>query len=61
MSLPKELVETVVCPRCKGRLDVSADDGAFACKACSLVYPVVEGTPNFIITEARTQDGATRS
>lgn len=53
MSLPKELLEIVVCPRCKGKLEVAADESTFTCRACKLVYAVEEGIPNFLVEEAR--------
>jgi uncharacterized protein len=53
VSLPKELLEIVVCPRCKGPLTLQEDEAAFTCSACRLVYAVVDGIPNFLIEEAR--------
>jgi ubiquinone/menaquinone biosynthesis C-methylase UbiE/uncharacterized protein YbaR (Trm112 family) len=36
---------TFVCPRCKGALAGSAE--AYTCAACSLVFPIVCGIPDF--------------
>jgi len=52
VPIPKELVEIVVCPRCKGPLALKEDESAFSCAACRLVYAVVDGIPNFLIEEA---------
>lgn len=35
----------LVCPRCRGAVDASAD--AFRCAPCGAVYPVVAGIPDF--------------
>lgn len=52
-----ELLAILVCPRCKGELDVRrAPDGAeqsLDCAACALSYPVEDGIPVMLIEEAR--------
>ena len=57
MPVPKELVEIVVCPRCKGQLEMRAAGSpggeAFVCKPCKLVFEVVDDIPNFLIEEAK--------
>jgi uncharacterized protein YbaR (Trm112 family) len=45
------LLESFVCPRCKGVLVIDAD--AVRCDACRLIYPVVDGIPVLLIEEAR--------
>jgi len=52
MPLNPELVALLACPKCKGRLDLRADESAFTCPKCRLQYAVVDGIPNFIIEEA---------
>lgn len=53
MPLPTELIEIVVCPRCKGPLALKEDQSAFTCAACKLSYAVEDGIPNFLIEEAK--------
>jgi hypothetical protein len=53
MSLHRELIEVLACPKCKGKLELRADESAFVCHACRLVYAVEDELPNFIIEEAR--------
>jgi uncharacterized protein YbaR (Trm112 family) len=53
VPLPKELIEIVVCPRCKGALALREDQSAFTCAACKLSYAVEDGIPNFLIEEAK--------
>ena len=55
--LDPELLRILVCPKCKGELDVRlGDDGAEAfldCQACALGYPVEDGIPVMLIEEAK--------
>ena len=53
MSLNRELVELLACPKCKGTLSLRPDESAFVCQTCKLVYTVTDDIPNFIIEEAK--------
>lgn len=60
MALDRELIDILACPKCKGKLDLREQGDAvtaFLCRACKLVYPVVDEIPNFIIDEARPLEG----
>ena len=52
-----ELLEILVCPKCKSELVVRrASDGAeqsLECNACGLAYPVEDGIPVMLVEEAR--------
>ncbi len=54
MSVSKELIEILVCPKCKGELEYINDERgeAFICHACSLVYLVKDNIPIMLIEEA---------
>jgi len=52
MPLNKELIDILACPKCKGTLELRADESAFECRPCQLAYPVIDEIPNFIIEEA---------
>ena len=53
MALSPELVEILACPKCKQKVEMKSDESGFACAACKLFYPVVDGIPNFLIDEAK--------
>ena len=54
MSLPPELLEILVCPKCKGDLEYRQDpDEVLVCHACRLIYAVEDGIPVLLIDEAR--------
>ena len=54
MTLPKELLEILVCPKCKGDLTYQTDPAEeLVCPACRLRYAVDEGIPIMLIDEAK--------
>ena len=53
MSLSPELLEILVCPKCKGDLEHRPEPAeALVCHACRLVYKVEDGIPVMLIDEA---------
>ncbi len=55
--LDPELLRILVCPKCKGDLEVQRDDQGeektLDCRACSLAYPVEDGIPVMLVEEAQ--------
>ncbi len=53
MSLPQDLLEILVCPKCKGELAYRTDPKEeLVCDKCRLIYAVEEGIPIMLIDEA---------
>jgi uncharacterized protein YbaR (Trm112 family) len=52
MGIDKELLEILVCPKCKGDLAVSEKEDGLICKPCALMYPIKEDIPIMLIDEA---------
>ena len=52
MTLPKELLDILVCPKCRGALEYRLQDSALVCKQCRLRYAVRDGIPIMLIDEA---------
>ncbi len=52
MSLAKELLDILACPKCKGDIRYEADKERLVCDACGLAYPVRNGIPIMLIDEA---------
>lgn len=54
MDLPlmPDLLDLLVCPACKGRIDYTEDAEGLACEACCVVYPIEDDIPNLIVEEA---------
>ncbi len=51
MQLTKQLIDVLVCPKCKGKLEV-IPDAVLRCNSCQLDYPVRDGVPIMLIDEA---------
>lgn len=47
------LLEILVCPLCKGKLDYRKPEAELVCHADRLAFPVVEGKPMLLIESAR--------
>ena len=52
MPLPEKLLEKLVCPKCKGKLEYQETDERLICEACKLAYRVEENIPVLLIDEA---------
>ena len=52
MTLSEQLLEILVCPKCKGDLDYRPDESTLVCPACRLRYPVRDDIPIMLIDEA---------
>ncbi len=52
MGIDKELLDILVCPKCKGDLELSEDGDGLFCKPCSLKYPIKGDIPIMLIDEA---------
>ena len=55
MSLSPELLEILVCPKCKGPLEhrTAPLPEALACHTCRLIYAVEDDIPIMLIDEAK--------
>lgn len=53
MPLDKELLEIIVCPKCKGDLIYEEEKERLVCKNCSVYYPIREDIPILLIEEAK--------
>ncbi|PKM05359.1 MAG: hypothetical protein CVV16_00455 [Gammaproteobacteria bacterium HGW-Gammaproteobacteria-6] len=55
-----KLLDILACPLCKGPLVQSADKRELWCRADGLAFPVRDGIPVMLETEARTLDADER-
>ena len=54
MSLSPELLEILVCPKCKGPLaHRTAPSEQLVCSTCRLIYAVEDDIPIMLIDEAK--------
>jgi len=52
MVLPEKLLEKLVCPQCRGKLEYQADKNRLVCGECKLVYTVRDSIPVLLVDEA---------
>jgi uncharacterized protein YbaR (Trm112 family) len=58
VTLHPMLLEILVCPDCKGAVTVDSTNSELVCDDCGLVYPIRDGIPIMLISEARRPDAA---
>ncbi len=56
MSIPQDLLDILVCPACKGKVELKPDGSALKCVECRRVYPVKNGIPAMVVEEAKIED-----
>ena len=52
MPLSPQLLDVLVCPKCRGPLEYREARSELVCHACRLRYPVRDGIPIMLIDEA---------
>jgi uncharacterized protein len=57
MAISPELLEILVCPKCKTKVELKADGTGLKCTnpECALVYPIREDIPVMLIEEAKVE------
>jgi uncharacterized protein YbaR (Trm112 family) len=50
--LAKDLLEILVCPKCKGDLNYHPEQSALDCRSCNLRYRIEDDIPVMLIDEA---------
>jgi len=57
MAVSEELLEILVCPKCKGEIQLNKEKDGLVCEACSLLYEIKDDIPIMLIDEAKPIDG----
>jgi len=54
MPVDEQLMEVLVCPSCRGAVELRTDGDAelIVCLVCGLRYPVRDGLPVMLVEEA---------
>ena len=52
MTIPKYALDILVCPVCKTRVELLADESGLKCVSCRLVYPIRDEIPVMLPEEA---------
>ena len=53
MAISQELLEILVCPKCKGEIYLNEKKDGLICNACKLIYEIRDDNPIMLIDEAK--------
>jgi len=53
MTLKKELLEILACPKCKGNIHLNPTEDGLICEQCRLLYEIRDDIPIMLIDEAK--------
>ena len=54
MTVNKELLDILACPKCKGDIRLNETENGLICDACKLMYHIKDDIPVMLIDEAET-------
>ena len=52
MTINKELLDILCCPKCKGDIRLNKSEDGLICDTCKLLYPIKDDIPVMLIEEA---------
>ena len=58
MSISKELLEILACPKCKGDVILDEEKDRLICKNCKIYYEIKDGIPIMLIEEAKSLENS---
>ncbi len=53
MTISQQLLDILVCPKCKGDIHLTENKDRLVCEACRLVYEIRDDIPIMLIEEAK--------
>ncbi len=53
MAIEKDLLDLLVCPKCKGEIVLETSGDALRCDACRLLYAIEDEIPVMLVDEAK--------
>jgi uncharacterized protein YbaR (Trm112 family) len=56
MAISQELLDILICPACRGELELKQDGSGLKCVACKRVYPIREDIPVMLVDEAKIEE-----
>jgi uncharacterized protein YbaR (Trm112 family) len=56
MTISKELLEIIACPKCKGDIELDKSRNGLVCNNCKLLYNIKDDIPVMLIEEAEKLD-----
>ena len=56
MALSADLLEILICPACRAKVELKPDGSGLRCVSCHRVYPVRDEIPVMLIDEAVVEE-----
>ncbi len=56
MAISQELLEILICPACRGELELKQDGSGLKCVDCKRVYPIRDDVPVMLVDEAKIEE-----
>jgi len=56
MTINKELLDILACPKCKGNIYLNETKDGLICENCKLMYRIEDDIPIMLIDEAKKLD-----
>jgi uncharacterized protein YbaR (Trm112 family) len=56
MPISEQLLEILVCPACRAKVEIKPDKSGLKCVECKRVYPIRDDIPVMLIDEAKVED-----
>ena len=56
MAISQELLDILICPACRGELELKKDGSGLKCLACKRVYPIRDDIPVMLVDEAKIEE-----
>jgi uncharacterized protein len=53
MTINKELLDILACPKCKSSIFLNESQDGLICRQCRLLYEIRDGIPIMLIDEAK--------
>lgn len=54
--ISKDLLDILACPKCKGPVELTAEEDGLVCEKCRLLYEIIDDIPVMIIDKAKSID-----
>ena len=55
-GISKDLLDILICPACRGDLELKPDGSALKCLACRRVYEIRNGIPIMLVAESKVEE-----
>jgi uncharacterized protein YbaR (Trm112 family) len=53
MSISRELLEILACPKCRSDVELDENNQRIICRSCKIFYEIRDGIPIMLIDEAK--------